>query len=85
MQEEGKRTGTHWSPGGQIYFIDGKAFGTASDSRTIEIGSEEEILRCLKDNKTTGNKITDNILRVELDSRGQTEEPKIRRRRKRRR
>ena len=83
MQEEGKKTGAYWSPGGQICFIDGKAFGTASDSRTIQIGSEKEILGCLKDNKTTGNKITDNILRMELDNRGKLEEPKRRRLRRR--
>lgn len=82
MQEEGKKTGMYWSPGGQIYFINGKAFGTASDSRTIEIGSEKEILKCLKDNKATGNKIIDNILKTELENRGQVEEPKIRRRRR---
>jgi len=77
MQEEDKKTGAHWSPGGQIYFISGRAFGITSDSRTVEIGSEEEILKCLRENKTTGNKIINDILKMELG--GQTEKPKIRR------
>lgn len=82
MQKEGKKAGVYWSPGGQICFINGKAFGTASDSRPIEIGSEEEILKCLKDNKTTGNKIIDKILKMELEGRGQVEEPKTHGRRR---
>lgn len=59
-----------YSEGNQITFCDGKAWGVAPDLSTIYLGKETDILDALKNNKLTGNKTVDNILTMEINSRG---------------
>ncbi len=71
-----------WSEGGQIFFLYGKAFGVIihgteypKELKTVCIGTEEEILKALQNNTSTGNSRIDNILTMELNYRGTSETP----------
>jgi len=70
-----------WSEGGQVYFTGGYAWGVSPKGRTICIGEEQEILNALRENKSTDNPIINNILTMEINNRGMTPEPIIRRHR----
>jgi len=58
-----------WSLGGQIFFCDGYAWGTARNLKTVRLGTEQEVLKLLEDNKPTGNNVLDNILTLERNAR----------------
>ena len=55
---------SYWSKGGQIYFVDGSAWGVASNLKSIYLGTEAEILKALEENKSLG----DNILTMEKNN-----------------
>lgn len=59
----------YWSPGGQIFFCEGRGYGVARTGQAIIIGKESVILKALKENTSLGNNIADNILRMERNNR----------------
>lgn len=79
-----KKGEDYWSEGGQTFFCCGRAYGVSPDLRSFDMGSEEEILDCLKNNKSTGNTTIDNILVMEINNRGVSSAPRRIRMRRRR-
>ena len=70
-----KKKEAYWSEGGQIYFCDGNAYSIDPNLKTVCIGSEADILKALKETKSLGNPAIDNILRLELNNRGNEKMP----------
>ena len=56
---------SYWSPGGQIYYCGGRAYGVLSSGFTLDMGSEDEILKALRDGTSIGNNNVDRILMAE--------------------
>jgi len=59
-----------WSKGGQILFLDKKAWGIAPSLRTVCLGEEDKIVDALENHKPTGNKTLENIFAMDINSRG---------------
>ena len=59
-----------WSEGNQIYFLNDRAFAVSPELQTINLGDEVPILDALKNNKSMGNPVIDNILTSEINCRG---------------
>jgi len=58
-----------WSPGGQIFFCDGWAWGVNTDMRTVCLGSEVSVRAALTDPKLKcGNPEIDAILNLERNT-----------------
>ena len=58
----------YWSRGGQVYYLDEKAYGVAPNGKRVIIGTATEIQEMLTNNERTGNKLIDNILLAETNS-----------------
>ena len=59
-----------WSKGGQILFLDKKAWGISPSLRTVCLGEQDKIVDALENHKPTGNKTIDNIFAMDINSRG---------------
>jgi len=57
-----------WSPGGQIFFCNSKAWGIAPNLQSICLGNEADILEALKEKTSMGNNTIDNILQTERNN-----------------
>ena len=62
--------GDYWSPGGQIFFCDGIAYGVSKDGATICLGNRDKVEKSLDGQQAAGNKIIDNIIRQDFINRG---------------
>ena len=58
-----------WSKGGQIFFLDGWAWGIAPNLQRVRVGIEKEVLKALEMGHSLGSALADNILRAELNNR----------------
>ncbi len=61
-----------WSPGGQIYFTGGQAYGVNSKLQTFIMGTEKELQEVLKSGKSFKNPLLDNIMVTDVNNRGST-------------
>lgn len=72
----------YWSPGSQIHYDYGWAWGVASDLHPVCLGREVDILDALEHNLSTGHDGIDNILRMDINERGKEHHVTVKRRRK---
>jgi len=63
----------YWSEGGQIFFHHSAAWSTKLDGSPCCLGTEDDVLKALDENKRTGNPVIDNILTIEINSRNRPE------------
>lgn len=74
MTTETAQQPVNWSPGGQICFIDSKAFSVNEQLRTICIGSRREIEKCIAEGASTGwpaiDRLLENDRRIGQENRG---------------
>lgn len=72
----------YWSPGGQIHYSQGWAWGVTSYLQPVCLGREVDTLDALEHNLSTGHDGIDNILRMDINERGKEHHVTVKRRRK---